>query len=197
MDTLALVDDRVAYSLDEGGVFTVPLAGGRVRAVPGAGHHHILSWPWVGTPGEHPPSDGTPTFATIRNVDTGEVRAALVKPGERWVHCGVARCQGGFAEGRPFQRSRDGTGQTALPGGASVRGLALDRFYTVHYFARPGRPQSLCDLVTGKCGDLGLRELPAARSGTVILPEVDTRLLDYEVGDQHVVIDLERITRTG
>ncbi|WP_336216609.1 hypothetical protein [Nonomuraea sp. LPB2021202275-12-8] len=49
-DGLVVAGDRIAFSLHEGGVFTLPLEGGAVTPVRVAERHHILRWPWVGTP---------------------------------------------------------------------------------------------------------------------------------------------------
>ncbi|MFI6818832.1 hypothetical protein ACIBG7_41010 [Nonomuraea sp. NPDC050328] len=187
-DALAVVGDRLVFSLLEGGVHTVPLAGGEVSAVAGAEGHHLLSWPWVGTPGEYTP-DNEPSFAKLRNAETGETSEAVVHPGEKFVRCGVLTCTGVRPDQTPFQRRRDGSGERVLPEEAP-HGLAADRFMTVHL---PKGGQVLHDLVTGRSGDLGLRPDKLGRSVSVQPALGDGRLVQYPLGKELVVIDLARI----
>ncbi|MFC7647225.1 hypothetical protein ACFQX6_46905 [Streptosporangium lutulentum] len=159
-DRLTVVGDKLAFSVLEGGVFTVPLGGGTVEPVAGAGRHHILRWPWVGTPGEYTPNHET-SFEDLLNVETGETSKAVVRPGEQDVRCGVTTCIGNRSEGPSFHRLRDGSQERDLPGSAFM-GLGADRFQTVD-MPRPRDGQYLIDLVTGKSGDLGL-PLPTPRA---------------------------------
>ncbi|GGL45498.1 hypothetical protein [Planomonospora parontospora] len=183
-DQLAVAGGKLAFSLWEGGVFTVPLGGGTVEPVPGADRHHILSWPWVGTPGDHT-SNGEPSFGELLNAETGETSRAVVRPGERGLRCGVTTCTGGRGDGTRFRRSRDGSQERDLPPGASAES-ALDRFYIVN-MPRPSDGEYLYDQVTGRSGDLGLRGV-SLRAGTT-----EDRMVTYPFGKKHMVIDLERI----
>lgn len=188
-DELTVVGDRIAFSLLEGGVFTLPLGGGSVEAVPGADRHHILRWPWVGTPGEYTP-DGETSFEELLNAETGETSRAVVRPGERDVRCGVTTCTGTSPEGRPFSRLRDGSGERDLPD--STYGLAADRFMTVR-LPPPSGGQVLLDLATGRAADLGFRTDAEGRSIHVQPGIGDGRLVSFELDGQYVVIDLARI----
>ncbi|MFG3441923.1 hypothetical protein ACGF0J_32160 [Nonomuraea sp. NPDC047897] len=188
-DALAVAGDRIAFSLLEGGVFTLPLGGGSVTPVAGADRHHILRWPWVGTPGDYTP-DGETSFEELLNAETGETSRAVVRPGERDVRCGVTTCVGRGPEGRPFYRLRDGSGERDLPD--SPLGLAADRFMTAP-LPPPSGGQTLLDLATGRSADLGLRRDGEGRSISVQPGLGDGRLVAYERGDQYVVIDLSRI----
>jgi hypothetical protein len=190
-DKLTVTGDRLAFSAFRGGgVFTVPLDGGAVTPVENAGRHHILSWPWVGTPGEYTP-DEEPSFEELYNVETGELSKALVRPGDRYVRCGVTTCVGVNAAGKPFFRLRDGSQERELREGA-LHGLSQDRFMTVR-LPRPAQGEALVDLVTGKSGDLGLR--PDAKGQMVsVQPGItNDRLVWYELKDKLVIIDLARI----
>ncbi|MFC4060810.1 hypothetical protein ACFOWE_21115 [Planomonospora corallina] len=189
-DRLTVTGGRLAFSLSEGGVFTVPLGGGTVEPVPGAERHHILRWPWVGTPGEYTP-DGEPSFEELLNVETGEVSRATVHPGERHVRCGVTVCTGYRGDNTPFHRSRDGSRERDLPRGASAE-PALDRFYAVHLPVTHGG-QYVYDQVTGESGELGLR--PDAEGGSITMRSGtrDERMVAYPLNGKYVIIDLERI----
>ncbi|MGR6912627.1 TolB family protein [[Actinomadura] parvosata] len=188
-DKLVVTGDRLAFSAFQGGgVFTVPLDGGAVTPVKNAVEHHILTWPWVGMPGDYTP-DNEPSFKELYNVETGEMSLALVRPGDEYVRCGVTTCVGVGAGGKPFVRLRDGSQERELPDTA-MHGLSMDRFMTV---SLPTRGQALLDLVTGKSGDLGLR--PDAKGAmTSVQPGIrNDRLVWYELKGRLVIIDLARI----
>ncbi|MFD1541555.1 hypothetical protein [Nonomuraea guangzhouensis] len=188
-DELAVVGDKLAFSLHEGGVFTVPLGGGTVTPVAGADRHHILRWPWVGTPGEYTP-DNEPSFEELLNVETGQTSKAVIHPGEQNVRCGVLTCVGRRPGQSPFYRLRDSSQERELPD--STLGLAYDRFMTVP-LGQPHGGQALLDLASGKSADLGLR-LNAKGEGSSIQPgPTGDGLVAYELKDQYVIIDLTKI----
>ncbi|GIH21820.1 hypothetical protein Aph01nite_01300 [Acrocarpospora phusangensis] len=188
-DTLAVAGDRLAFSVMEGGVFTVPLGGGTVTPVPGADRYHILRWPFVGSVGRYTPN-GETAFQELLNVDTGATSRAVVRPGEKNVVCGVWMCSGGRPDGTPFYRPRDGSQERDLPSW-SLFGLAADRFMTL-YRGDLGI-DVLHDLRTGKSGDYGYRDDDSGKSIGVEPALGDGRLLTYPLGDHNVVIDLSRI----
>jgi hypothetical protein len=190
-DHLTVVGDKLAFSVFEGGVFTVPLGGGTVEPVTGADRHHILRWPWVGTPGESTPNRET-SFEDLFNVETGERSKAVVRPGEENVRCGVTTCTGDRQGSPSFYRLRDGSQERDLPGSAAL-GLGADRFQTV-FSPRPRGGQYMIDLVTGKTGDLGLPPPDAKGQSISVQPGIgDDRLVSYPVKGEHVVIDLTKI----
>ncbi|MEV4112613.1 hypothetical protein [Nonomuraea sp. NPDC049695] len=192
-DTTVVVGDRLAFSVMEGGVFTLPLTGGAVTPVAHAERHHILRWPWVGTPGNYTP-DNEPSFEEIRNVETGETSKALVRPGDQYVRCGVTTCVGIAADDKPFYRLRDGSHERQLQQPAMM-GLAYDRFMTVWTREQRVRRQLLLDLATGKSGDLVLRITPNGKGGPSVEPGISANnLVAYPLGDDYVIIDLTRIT---
>lgn len=191
-DTTVVVGDRLAFSVMEGGVFTLPLTGGAVTPVADAERHHILRWPWVGTPGQYTPNNEA-SFEEIRNVETGETSKALVRPGEQHVRCGVTTCVGMAEDHRPFHRLRDGSHERPVPQ-SPMNGVAYDRFMTVWTTDQSVRRQLLLDLATGKSGDLGLRLAPGKGSRSVVLGIGADDLVAYPAGDDYVIIDLTRIT---
>ncbi|GAA3442487.1 hypothetical protein [Planomonospora venezuelensis] len=191
-DRLVVTGGKLAFSLERGGVFTVPLGGGTMEPVQGADRHHIVRWPWVGTPGRYAP-DGAAVFRELFNAENGDMDEAVVRPGERNVRCGVTTCIGTRPDGRStFFRLRDGSREREIPGQPFLEGLAADRFHAVH-LPRPPGGQYLLDLATGRSGDLGLR--PDADGGmiSVIPGATDGRLVAYPVEDEYVIIDLARI----
>ncbi|MFI6923900.1 hypothetical protein ACIBIZ_28455 [Nonomuraea spiralis] len=192
-DTVVVVGDRVAFSVTEGGVFTLPLTGGAVTPVADAERHHILRWPWVGTPGQRTP-DNEPSFEEIRNVETGETSKALVRPGDQYVRCGVTTCVGVAAGDKPFYRLRDGSKERQIQEPA-MTGVAYDRFMTVWTLDQRVRRQLLLDLATGKSGDLGLHLTPGGKGSFSVEPGISANnLVAYPLGDDYVIIDLTRIT---
>ncbi|MEV4572777.1 hypothetical protein AB0K16_05910 [Nonomuraea jabiensis] len=189
-EKLTVAGDRVAFSLVEGGVFTFPLRGGRVTPVAGAERHHILRWPWVAAPGEYT-QDREPSFRELLDAETGRASTAVVRPGERYVRCGVTTCVGLRPDDTRFYRLRDGSRERDLPV-SPVLGLGDDRFMTVDPPGAAGGP-ALLDLATGKQGELGL---PSSDEGRMIGVEpgiLDGGLVSYERKDQYVLIDLARI----
>ncbi|MFI6537599.1 hypothetical protein ACIBHY_34460 [Nonomuraea sp. NPDC050547] len=192
VDTMAVAGDRLAFSvMDGGGVSTLPLGGGKVEAVRGAERHHILSWPWAGTPSDYTPN-GETSYEEIVNAETGETNRAVVRAGETWVRCGVLTCVGARPDRTAFMRLRDGTQERDLPE-IPMPGIAADRFMTVR-FDSAGRGQALLDLATGRSGDLGIR--PGDDGGMqVVHPGVgDGRLVHYSLKGENVIIDLSKIT---
>ncbi|SEH00369.1 hypothetical protein SAMN05444920_116104 [Nonomuraea solani] len=190
VDKATVTGDRIAFSLAKGGVFTLPLTGGGVTPVAGAERHHILRWPWVGTPGPHMP-DNVTSFEELLNAETGETSKAVTRPGEEFVTCGVTMCVGVRADNSAFHRLRDGSQERDLPGQA-IAGLALDRFMTV-MMTGATRGQALLDVTTGTSADLGLR--PDAKGQMLsIYPGLDSDpLITYELDGRYVLIDLTRI----
>ncbi|MFI6909804.1 TolB family protein [Nonomuraea sp. NPDC050394] len=192
VDAMAVAGDRLAFSvMDGGGVSTIPFGGGKVEAVRGAERHHILSWPWVGTPSEYTPN-GETSYEEIVNAETGETSRAVVRAGETQVRCGVLTCVGVRPDRTAFMRLRDGTQERDLPE-APLLGLADDRFMTVQ-FDRAGGGQALLDLATGRTGDIGMRPGDDGGMPVIQLGPGDGRFVDYPLNGDHVIIDLSKIT---
>ncbi|MGW7480053.1 TolB family protein [Nonomuraea muscovyensis] len=207
LDGLAVTGDRVVFSINEGGVFAVPLGGGTVQPVEGGAGLHLLSWPWAGTVGMRGPEE--PMFGTIRNLETDETRTALVRAGEKEIICGLTVCLGWTADGTTFQRLRDGSRETATP--CEPSRFAPGRFCTTAVAAdRHPLGVALYDTTTGKSADLGIRPRvltgpPATGQGgdSGVQPkgysmdrpfvEGDQPLLSYTVGDTRYVVDLRKI----
>ncbi|NUW31480.1 hypothetical protein HTZ77_08590 [Nonomuraea sp. SMC257] len=191
IDRMAVAGDRLVFSLYTGGVFSVPLTGGTVEPVEGGAGMHLLSWPWIGTPGPGGEPHGT-VYARIVNVETGETRTAVTEPGEQIQICGVTLCFGQNAEGRSLVRHRDGSASKALPGDVALMDPPTqDRFFVSTY--GDGRPEGvgLYDVETGASGDLGIR----GDGQLISLPSTEPtgRLLSYKRGDRLYLIDLAKL----
>ncbi|MEW1837201.1 hypothetical protein AB0392_04510 [Nonomuraea angiospora] len=191
IDGLAVVNDKIVFSLYTGGVFTVPLGGGTVEAVQGGAGMHLLAWPWIGAPGRGGEPRGMP-YARIQNVETGETRTAVTNPGEELRFCGVTICQGRTAEGVAFFRHRDGSSQKDVPRSVhSSDAPTQDRFYLSTFGEGRLEGVGLYDLDTDKSGDLGI----PSKGDWINMPSTDPtgRLLSYTLGDDLYLIDLSRI----
>ncbi|NRQ37215.1 hypothetical protein HII36_36065 [Nonomuraea sp. NN258] len=177
---LSLTPDTLAFSVGNAGVFQAPLATGQARTVPGTAGQHVLSWPWIGSPGllRHDAA----AFQKLRNVQTGEVRDAA-----DGYACGLNRC---VPEKGGQVTARNGTPDRVLPFEAVGKRLFRDRFAF-------GTDRTLgllmADLDTGRVLDLGVR--PDAK-GTLFAsdPKPDGRMLTYRIkAGEQIVIDLAAI----
>ncbi|MFI6176324.1 TolB family protein [Nonomuraea sp. NPDC051191] len=122
---IAVIPDRLAWSTGDDGVFTVGLEGGRPRRVEGTRGQHILSWPWIGSPGTF--GDTETPFRSVTNVETGEKHTR-----NDVMACGVTICVT-----RPDRTSiahvqdRDGRGRRDVDvSGVGPQPLQQDRFLT-------------------------------------------------------------------
>ncbi|MDP9847610.1 hypothetical protein [Streptosporangium lutulentum] len=191
IDNLTVANGKIVFSLYTGGVFSVPLEGGTVEPVEGGTGMHLLSWPWIGTPGRGGEPKGT-VFARILNVETGETRAAVTHPGEVIRSCGVTICLGTTSEFQTFFRHRDGSSQKMVPTRvSSAIPPTQDRFYVSAYGDEKFEGVGLYDLNTGESGYLGIR----GEGSFITLPSEDStgRLLSYTLGDDLYMIDLAEI----
>jgi hypothetical protein len=175
-----------------------PLSGGAPADVPDTKGYHIVSWPWVGTPG--PARTGSSArsqlvYRDLRNVTTGETKSAKAQSGT--LECHVTWCVG--AEGplnkeKDFVAKRDGSDRGELP----IRrdwtfAMPLEAHPVLDRFAVS--PTTVYDL---KTGDYGFRYEPkdiAPESGgsTVSLPDTDDRMVMISLGDTFDLLDLGAI----
>ncbi|WP_433251288.1 TolB family protein [Streptosporangium sp. CA-135522] len=216
---LSVTGSDVVFAYEKGGVYRVPLSGGRPRPVKGAERHHILQWPWVGV------HRGKAVFRELLNVETGERRDAVVKADEE-VRCGLDRCAGMAVRYetvkverprdrsgkeircgtrrcpdttrsqtvlRRFVRDRDGSRERELPADFRMGDDAgLERFFKVDVL-RPGNLYvlTLYDADTGRSADLGIR--PGNKGGMGIPDGGLDRLMTYQIDDEMYVLDLATI----
>ncbi|WP_248966013.1 hypothetical protein [Sphaerisporangium perillae] len=199
---LTIAEGKATWSLwKDGGVYQVPLSGGRPALIPGSEKHHLIAWPWAAYPRLEtgtssgrvkPPKE--PYMGHLLNLRTGERQQATLRPGEKWLNCGITWCVG-FRSAR----HRDGTGERGLPGGVTPISAqpALDRFLLLMQNRAGERLGiTLYDLSTGRAVDLGI---PSSNQ-QIAVPTFDYRLpgiFRYELGGEQVVVDLAAIGRTG
>ncbi|MEU1879197.1 hypothetical protein ABZ470_17935 [Streptosporangium sp. NPDC020072] len=124
--SLAVADNAVVWSPPGGGVYRVPLKGGKVSLIEGTKGQWLVEWPWAGWPRRGTMTDQSVPrpMEHLRNVLTGETRDAVPPAGHTsWYECGLTWCYGGSNAWR-----RDGTGLHAMPGstgGASFLGRVV------------------------------------------------------------------------
>ena len=189
IDNLAVAPGRIIFSLVKGGVFSVPLAGGRVASVERAGGLHLLSWPWAGSPGSWSPPEGAP-FTHLVNLETGQTSdAAPARKGEQLLACGVQSCLATTPGGaRAFTRLRDGTHEQEVPTGFQIpEPPGQSRFY-VRNLRNDAPGLGLYDLKTGTLADLG-----AIPGSEVPVADRVGRMMTYQTANGRNVIDLSKI----
>ncbi|MCP2353831.1 hypothetical protein HD597_000851 [Nonomuraea thailandensis] len=77
-DSLAIADDAVVWSPAEGGVYRLPLKGGKPTLMSGTRGLHLVEWPWAGSPRDArlPGPPVARPMERLKNVLTGEIRNA-------------------------------------------------------------------------------------------------------------------------
>ncbi|MEV0587287.1 hypothetical protein [Nonomuraea sp. NPDC050310] len=188
---LALADGGIVYSAGAGGLYRAEPGAGP-QLVAGTEGQHLLAWPWIGSPGRRPFGDGT--FASVRNLKTGQARQAASGSG-RLLGCGATRCLHADAGGQSAALvAADGTSR---PVPYAVAGppepLVRDRFRAGVVSEATGRHRPvLQDAERGLIAALG----PAAPPGQGLrLPRVlsDGRTVVQWLGQQWLVVDLAAI----
>ncbi|MEU8042410.1 sigma factor-like helix-turn-helix DNA-binding protein [Streptosporangium sp. NPDC049078] len=154
IDGLAVAKGAIVFSVRKGGVFSVPVDGGRVTPLDHGTGLHLLSWPWAGSPGTWSPQDGADgaPFTHLVNLETGQTDdAAPARQGQQLLACGVQSCISTTPGGaRAFTRSRDGSTQQEVPPGFHIpEPPSQSRFYARNL--RDDAPGlGLYDMKTGK-----------------------------------------------
>ncbi|MEU0567672.1 hypothetical protein ABZ297_20110 [Nonomuraea sp. NPDC005983] len=190
---LAVANGAIVFSMQKGGVFSVPVNGGQVTPVDRGAGLHLLSWPWAGSPGTWSPKDGAP-FTHLVNLETGQTSdAAPARQGEQLLACGVQSCLATTSGGaRAFTRQRDGSEQQEVPTGFQIpEPPSQSRFY-VRTLRSDSPGLGLYDLKTGTLADLGIGDM-AARTGEVPVADRAGRMMTYRTKSGRYVIDLSRI----
>jgi hypothetical protein len=185
-----IADGAVYWTLNSGGVFRTPLAGGAREQVSADGN--IVSWPWVGGP-QLQDNAAKAAYGNIRNLLTGEKRT-FTSSG-KW-SCGVTWCVS-----TAKARTRDGSRTWKAPAGWAfllpAAGPAQGRFVNL----APTSPEAvvdplMLDLETGKTGRIPLYHdrLDNSTSYTMLgLP--DQRLASEQTKTGQIVLDLTKIKK--
>ncbi|MGN9788848.1 TolB family protein [Nonomuraea sp. ZG12] len=130
IDAIAVNGDRVVWSLVQGGVWEVPLAGGTPSRLPGGDGLHLIRWPWAGDAGTGP---GAQKRVQTKVVDltNGYVSEVVAQEGVTDLRCAPFWCFGRSTNGGFVQRI-DGTdpleSRKISHGGALRPYPILDRF---------------------------------------------------------------------
>ena len=221
LDKLTVAGDSIYFSSHRsGGIHQVPLDGGEAKLVEGTEGYHIVSWPWIGTPGEwdangmkctntddkevcEPTAVGAQVrvYAELWNLETDERRTvSLPDPNLEDVTCGVTYCYG-RQDMKTVVFTRDGRDQKVLveEGMVKYRGMppALDRFVTT--FGRADH-DVLHDLKTGKQANLVYYSQleDEIQKGAIVVTgyrHLQDRLLVFEIeeSESYAILDLGAI----
>ncbi|MEU7743943.1 hypothetical protein [Nonomuraea sp. NPDC049158] len=192
IDSLAVANGAIVFSMQKGGVFSVPVHGGQVTPIDRGTELHLLSWPWAGSPGTWSPKDGAP-FTHLVNLETGQTSdAAPARQGEQLLACGVQSCIATTSGGaKAFTRPRDGSKQQEVPTGFQIpEPPSQSRFY-VRTLTSDSPGLGLYDLKSGTLADLGIRN--EAAQGEVPVADRAGRMMTYRTVNGRYVIDLSRI----
>ncbi|WP_189166794.1 hypothetical protein [Sphaerisporangium melleum] len=185
INNLTVTPDGIAWSAGTTGVYRAPLTGGQAQKIDGTEGKHILTWPWIGTPG--PRARDAAPFQSLLNVETGERHDLSGIQNTQVLACGITRCVTRDPQaGTATVLDRGGREQRKLtlpPAGPQV--LLRDRFLTAD---GPGWT-ALYDTATGAGAELKL----GTERGRY-LPGADGRLLTFPRDDTFLVIDLTAIT---
>jgi hypothetical protein len=190
IDFLAVGEGQVhwSYSGKEKQVYSAPLTGdGEAQAIPDSKGYHIVSWPWIGSPGEQMDSRSTTgeeqeiLYRTLRNVETGETRTTTNLKGT-W-SCGLSWCVG-MSKDKSYAQRRDGSGRKSFDNvdlrfiTAMVPVPVRDRFFV--------DMSTVADTHTGKTGRLD-------QEGRTLRALADDRLHYSYIKDGFELIDLAAI----
>jgi hypothetical protein len=151
IERLAVEGDKVYWSLEntDAPVYVAPI-GGTATELPDSLGFHIVSWPWIGSPGpDGARMDAGIFYRNLRNVLTGEEKTTNDKVGT-W-SCHVTWCVGGaevpmWAERRDGSERRQTQGFGRTPSATEVVTPVRDRFMVEH--------RDIFDLRTGQYGQL-------------------------------------------
>ncbi|MEU4833511.1 hypothetical protein [Streptosporangium sp. NPDC023615] len=192
VDGLAVAKGTIVFSVRKGGVFGVPVNGGRVTPVGRGAGLHLLSWPWAGSPGSWSPRDGAP-FTHLVNLETGQTSdAAPARRGERLLACGVRSCVATTPGGtRAFTLLRDGSRRQEVPTGFQVPEPPGQSRFHVRALRGDAPDLGLYDLRTGRLADLGTAD--GATWAEVPVTDRAGRMMTYVIAKDRYVIDLSRI----
>ncbi|MFI6478420.1 hypothetical protein ACIBH1_10830 [Nonomuraea sp. NPDC050663] len=185
---LAVADKEIVYSLGAGGVYR------GTRLVPGTEGQYLLNWPWIGSPGPRPHGDGS--FASVRNLRTGQARTAATSAAAgKIVACGFTKCLHAAGQGRSSTLVAADGSTTHLPivAGGVPRRLLKDRFLATAAPEDGRRRPVIWDVDRGVAGALGPAKGPAEPfEGAWAMP--DGRTVGFKLDKEWVIVDLEAIS---
>ncbi|MEU6713767.1 hypothetical protein ABZ897_20010 [Nonomuraea sp. NPDC046802] len=170
VDAIGLTDDSLVWSVRGGGVYRVPLTGGKPSRVPGSDGLHLTAWPWAnGRVSEKPGANQN----RVVNLETGRSVDVPLPAQIHMTQCHAEWCVG-VGGGRMIVQRVDGTGRKTLPvmfRPDGARWLLGDRYamFGVYDETRRGQPIAVVyDLATGVTAGLGEKSEPWV-SGSVMM----------------------------
>ncbi|MEU0566487.1 hypothetical protein ABZ297_13975 [Nonomuraea sp. NPDC005983] len=178
---MRLAGDSVVWSMEKGGVYSMPLTGGAARPIAAGKGLFLTDWPWASDVSR---SDFNRNQTKVVNLDTGEVQHVKAREGVRGLRCAPVWCYGRVPKGTLVQHV-DGTHARVIPrilrgagfGGPPYRGQLL-----------MAGADGLYDLQTGV-----FAELPKADSWVGVGTKSEPGPILYNAakkGDELVVLNL-------
>ncbi|WP_336212584.1 hypothetical protein [Nonomuraea sp. LPB2021202275-12-8] len=131
VETIAVTDEHLVWSVRQGGVYRIPLTGGAPERMEGTDGLHLTSWPMAA--GHAPGERGQKNVNRMVNLETGQSTEIQAPPGVTSLTCGAAWCFGRQRD-RSVRQHLDGSGRELLPEGLEFSGgeqLLGDRFARV------------------------------------------------------------------
>lgn len=144
VDGFDLTGGHIVFSVEQGGVYRIPLPQGKPEKIEGTDGLHLRSWPLAAGY----TSDGNQN--RVVNLETGQSTGIPVPDGARGLGCGPEWCAGVLGDG-PFRQRPDGSDRRPLPAALSPlasRGLLAGRFVLARLSS--GQVYALYDTSTGK-----------------------------------------------
>ncbi|MFG1947401.1 hypothetical protein [Nonomuraea sp. NPDC048826] len=126
VDGFDIVGDHIVFSIEQGGVYRLPLTGGEPRKIDGTDGLHLTSWPLAAA---YPTGEPHAQERTV-DLETGRSVEASAPSGAQAFVCGSRWCAGTSDDGA-FRQRLDGSDRRPLPAGLELlafRGLLADRF---------------------------------------------------------------------
>ncbi|MEV4105684.1 hypothetical protein AB0J42_36040 [Nonomuraea sp. NPDC049649] len=144
VDGFDLTGGHIVFSVEQGGVYRIPLPQGKPEKIEGTDGLHLRSWPLAAGY----TSDGNQN--RVVNLETGQSTDISVPDGARGLGCGAEWCAGVLGDG-PFRQRPDGSDRRPLPAALSPlasRGLLAGRFVLARLSS--GQVYALYDTSSGK-----------------------------------------------
>ncbi|WP_327108130.1 hypothetical protein [Nonomuraea glycinis] len=169
VERIGVTDDHLVWSVRQGGVYRIPLAGGAPEKIDGTDGLHLTSWPLAA--GYAPGKSGEKNQNRVVNLETGQSTAVEAPPGTTRLTCLTDWCFGAQRDRTIVQRI-DGSGQELLPEGVGFFSNKLlgERFAVVSLRAG-GDPaesyipvQTIYDPTSGKIGGVHRRSAEGSTS---------------------------------
>ncbi|WP_433351807.1 hypothetical protein ACQP25_02355 [Microtetraspora malaysiensis] len=150
VDRIGVTGDHIVWSPKSGGVYRMPITGGKPEKIEGSDGLWLDSWPWArdvagGTFPDERQRNANQTL--LVDLENGTRRTISLPPGVTGLRCSTEWCLGVSGE-KVLSMRIDGTDVRELPGRSHTMEIHGGRF------AALGLP-AIYDLATGKTGGIG------------------------------------------